>query len=75
MELNAIKEGLLLLQTLQIDNIVIETDCLEAIACINDVQGIYIGLQGILHDIKHLMATLQQVVLKHTSRNCNKVAH
>lgn len=36
-ELNAIKEGMLMLQMLQIDNTAIETDCLKAIACNNDV--------------------------------------
>lgn len=74
-ELYAIKKGLILLNTLHTSNVVIETDCSEAIACISDMHGTYTGLEGLLHDIRSSLAALQNVFLQRTPRNCNGVAH
>ncbi|KAL6204897.1 hypothetical protein ACLB2K_022164 [Fragaria x ananassa] len=57
-ELCAIKERLKLVRTLNLNNGMIETDCLEAVACISDVQGSYVGLEGILHDIRDAMSSM-----------------
>ncbi|XP_061993825.1 uncharacterized protein LOC133711745 [Rosa rugosa] len=72
-ELRAIKEGLNLVAT--VGNVVIETDCLDAVSSIADMQSTYLHEEGLLDDIRHELEQRSDIVVQHTSRVCNRVAH
>ncbi|XP_024178979.1 uncharacterized protein LOC112184993 [Rosa chinensis] len=50
-ELCAISEGLKLVTAMQISNVVIETDCLEAVSSIMDIHFTHVNNEGIIADI------------------------
>ncbi|XP_024156008.1 uncharacterized protein LOC112163991 [Rosa chinensis] len=60
-ELCAIKEGLEILKALQISNVVIETDCLEAVSDIADRHFTHINAEGLIDDIRSNLALLSNV--------------
>ncbi|XP_062013599.1 uncharacterized protein LOC133729988 [Rosa rugosa] len=74
-ELYAIKEGLKWVSTLQISNVVVETDCLEAVLSIGEQQYTQVLDEAILDDIRQVLQQRTDVVVQHTPRVCNRVAH
>ncbi|KAL6176500.1 hypothetical protein ACLB2K_053133 [Fragaria x ananassa] len=74
-EVWAIKEGMKLLKTLNIVRVTVETDCLEAMKAISDVQGTHMGLEGFIYDIREYLSSTPGISIRHISRTCNSVAH
>ncbi|KAL6219304.1 hypothetical protein ACLB2K_007063 [Fragaria x ananassa] len=74
-ELWAIKEGLILLQTLKVSNVEVETDCLEAVAAISSKTQEGMLEAGLIDDIKEILKTFASVSIKHVLRLYNSVAH
>ncbi|XP_062012177.1 uncharacterized protein LOC133728759 [Rosa rugosa] len=74
-ELLAIKEGLQFIKNLQIQNAIIETDCLVAV---QEITGTALNLSvtsNIVLDIQHELGALPGVLIKFAPRSCNRVAH
>ncbi|XP_062014381.1 uncharacterized protein LOC133730890 [Rosa rugosa] len=74
-ELCAIREGLKLVTAMQISNVVIETDCLEAVSSIMDIHFTHVYDEGIIDDIRWRLQQRPDIVIQHTLRGCNRVAH
>ncbi|XP_024163854.1 uncharacterized protein LOC112170789 [Rosa chinensis] len=74
-ELMAIKDGLQLLQFMQVDNVVLETGCLEATYDISNATHNVTVLGGLIDDIKTILLSFCSVTISHTPRTCNGVAH
>ncbi|XP_062005887.1 uncharacterized protein LOC133723071 [Rosa rugosa] len=74
-ELCAIMKGLEMVKALQISNVVIETDCLEAVSDIADRHCTHINAEGLIDDIRGNLALLSNVIVQHAPRLCNQVAH
>ncbi|XP_062028881.1 uncharacterized protein LOC133744867 [Rosa rugosa] len=74
-ELYAIREGLRLIHRLQIDDVVIEIDCMNAVEEIADTQFTHASNEGLLDDIRQDLLALSKVVVQHTPRICNRIAH
>ena len=74
-ELLAIREGFDLLRSLNLHNVIIESDSMEAIAeaCAPDYDLLANG--AIIDDIKQTWSHLNNVKLQHCPRSCNAVAH
>ncbi|XP_024177653.1 uncharacterized protein LOC112183500 [Rosa chinensis] len=64
-ELWAIKEGLKLVATMQVSNIIIETDCLEAVSCIAETQFTYVHDEGIIDDIRQELNHRTDISVQH----------
>ncbi|XP_061993740.1 uncharacterized protein LOC133711652 [Rosa rugosa] len=74
-EMLAIHEGLDLLHSLQEQNVVVQSDCSEALAEIYVENHSLLANGGIVDDIKQVWHQLTGVQLIHTPRNCNQAAH
>ncbi|PRQ46420.1 putative ribonuclease H-like domain-containing protein [Rosa chinensis] len=60
---------------MQVSNIIIETDCLEAVSCIAETQFTYVHDEGIIDDIRQELNHRTDISVQHTSRVNNRVAH
>ncbi|XP_062005807.1 uncharacterized protein LOC133722984 [Rosa rugosa] len=74
-EMLAIREGLDLLQSLQQQNVLIQSDCSEAVAEIQCDDHSLLENGGLIDDIKQVWHQLEGIQLMHTPRSCNGVAH
>ncbi|XP_062028797.1 uncharacterized protein LOC133744764 [Rosa rugosa] len=74
-ELIAIRDGLKMLQDLQAENVIVESDYLEAISNIADLQAMHIVEAGIIDDIRDSLESLHNVRINHVPRSGNRVAH
>ncbi|XP_062028992.1 uncharacterized protein LOC133744998 [Rosa rugosa] len=74
-ELLAIKEGLQLLQSLKVQSVVIESDCLEATLDIGNQRYDLIDYSAIIDDIRMTLASFLGVQICFAPRTCNAVAH
>ncbi|XP_024196277.1 uncharacterized protein LOC112199497 [Rosa chinensis] len=71
----AIKEGLKMVAAMQVNNVIIETDCLEAVSSIAAVQFTYVDEEGLIDDIRQELTHRTDIIVQHNSRVCNRVAH
>ncbi|XP_062007070.1 uncharacterized protein LOC133724375 [Rosa rugosa] len=74
-EMLAIREGLDLLLSLQQKNVVLQSDCAEAITEIQSPDHSCLANGGLIDDIKQVCHQLEGIQLIHTPRSCNGVAH
>ncbi|XP_061999427.1 uncharacterized protein LOC133716785 [Rosa rugosa] len=74
-ELQAIKQGLQLLQTLQVGNTIVETDYLQATWDIANLNHEAIANGALIDDIKVAVDALHNVSISYGSRTGNAVAH
>ncbi|XP_062021145.1 uncharacterized protein LOC133737643 [Rosa rugosa] len=74
-ELIAIRAGLDLLHSLRIQHVIVESDCMEAIAEIQCRDHTFLANGGLIDDIKHAAAQVHSIQIRHTPRSCNRVAH
>ncbi|XP_062028683.1 uncharacterized protein LOC133744623 [Rosa rugosa] len=74
-ELLAIRASLDLLSSLDIQNVCIESDCMEAVYEANCTNYALLANGGLVDDIQAMWSRLQGVTICHTPRTCNAVAH
>ncbi|XP_024199929.1 uncharacterized protein LOC112203151 [Rosa chinensis] len=74
-ELYAIRAGLDLINSLQLQQVVIESDCTEAITEASCEDHTLLANGGLIDDIQSAMATIPQVQLCYAPRSCNRIAH
>ncbi|XP_024200296.1 uncharacterized protein LOC112203585 [Rosa chinensis] len=74
-ELFAVREGLDLVRSLNLQNVTLESDCLEAVQLITSEDHDFDEQRDVLDDIAVLVNALPSVEIKHASRTCNNVAH
>ncbi|XP_062014412.1 uncharacterized protein LOC133730929 [Rosa rugosa] len=74
-ELLAIRKGLDYAKSLQLQNVTIESDCLEAVQEISCSDHDLTKFGAILDDIHELMTSIHGVQILHAPRSCNTVAH
>ena len=74
-ELRAILDGLDFLYSLQIHNVVIESDCTEAISEANARDSSLLANGALIEDIQTAMNRLQSTSIAYVPRDCNRVAH
>lgn len=75
-ELHAMREGLLMAQEYEIQNLEIETDADALLTMLGSVNGRYNKeLKPLLSDVAGLMGRFKSLIVKHISRANNKVAH
>lgn len=74
-ELLAIKEGIQLLQTMDISQAMIHSDCLIAVQALNSAEEDLSPLGNLIEDIKVLFKELPNISISHASRTTNFVAH
>ncbi|PRQ31754.1 putative ribonuclease H-like domain-containing protein [Rosa chinensis] len=74
-ELLALKNGLELLQAMQITRAVVESDCLLAVQAINLTVGELSSLSALITDLQSLLAATTEVELYFVPRQANVVAH
>ncbi|KAL5096015.1 hypothetical protein RYX36_000342, partial [Vicia faba] len=59
---------------LHMDDIVIQLDALNVVDCINGI-SVYVVLEPLVVDCKHLLAWFRNVSVTYISRTCNIYAH
>ncbi|KAM5552059.1 hypothetical protein ABKV19_026762 [Rosa sericea] len=74
-ELQALKEGLDLLTSMGLQNVTIESDCLEATEEVMSDNYEFSIHAGLIDDIKMAMQRGRGVKLQHEAQTCNIVAH
>ncbi|XP_062005870.1 uncharacterized protein LOC133723052 [Rosa rugosa] len=74
-ELLAIREGIDLLYSLQLNEVTIESDCMEAIQEIHCPDYELLANGSIVDDIHRTWGKLKGVHFDYTPRSCNRVAH
>ncbi|XP_062020741.1 uncharacterized protein LOC133737141 [Rosa rugosa] len=74
-ELLAVKQGLQLLQSFPNQEVVIETDCLEATSDIANPGYEMLEFPGVLDDIRTALKAQIEVKIRFAPRTCNAVAH
>ncbi|XP_056696218.1 uncharacterized protein [Spinacia oleracea] len=75
-ELYAMREGLLMSVSYEIQNLEVETDAQALLQMLGSVNGKYHEeLKPVLTDVANLMGKFKSLVVKHTPRANNKVAH
>ncbi|XP_062014340.1 uncharacterized protein LOC133730842 [Rosa rugosa] len=74
-ELRAVEAGLNLVATLQLSTVVIETDCMDVISSIGDMQSTYVHEEGLIDNIRQVLHQRPHIFLQYAPRACNRVAH
>ena len=74
-ELRALLDGLDFLYSLQIHNVVIESDCTEAIGEATTRDPSLLANGALIEDIQSAMSRLLSISIEYVPRDCNKVAH
>ncbi|PRQ38383.1 putative ribonuclease H-like domain-containing protein [Rosa chinensis] len=74
-ELLALKNGLELLQAMNITRATIESDCLVAVQAINSLTPDLSPLGALIVDVQELLAASLDIKLSHVPRQANTVAH
>ncbi|XP_024175552.1 uncharacterized protein LOC112181445 [Rosa chinensis] len=74
-ELYAIRAGVDLVKSLQLQQVVIESDCTKAIVDASCPDHSLLENGGLIDDIKRAMAEIPHVQLCYAPRSCNMVAH
>lgn len=74
-ELLAIRAGLELVQPLQLERVVVESDCLLAVQAINSNSPDLSSLGSTVDDILVLLGSDLSIAVSHASRSSNLVAH
>ncbi|KAM5577974.1 hypothetical protein ABKV19_008339 [Rosa sericea] len=74
-ELYAISAGLDLLASLHIQNVVVESDCIEVIAEALCPDHSLLANGGLVDDIKRAVRNIPSVQIQYAPRSCNMVAH
>ncbi|XP_061993589.1 uncharacterized protein LOC133711495 [Rosa rugosa] len=74
-ELMAIKQGLAFVKGLNLQQVTIESDCLDAVQLILKKDHELDELGALVDDILHQLLSLPQVRIQHAKRTCNAIAH
>ncbi|GLT72258.1 hypothetical protein SLA2020_442090 [Shorea laevis] len=73
-ELWAIKDGLSIAKSLQLENVILETDCRVAYVLLSDNLNPFHPHSTLLMDCRDLLRTIPQVQMKHVLRESNMAA-
>jgi hypothetical protein len=74
-ELLAIKEGLIFLQALDINHVVVNSDCKIEVQVLISIDEDLSPLGNLIKDIKLMLSASPSISLFHAYRNSNYVAH
>ena len=74
-ELLALRDGIDFLYSLQVQNVLVESDCTAAIGEARIKDHMLLPNGALVSDIQHGLSKLHNVSISYSPRDCNKVAH